>query len=162
MPPDSVTVGPYQCGHKLPLLLIAGPCVLESDDLALEIAQQLQQITDPLAVHLIFKASFDKANRTSGSAYRGPGLSKGLRMLAMVREKTGLPVTTDIHESGQAAAASEICDLLQIPAFLARQTDLLTAAASTGKAVFVKKGQFMSPEDMRYVVLKHLWQWNVS
>ena len=151
---DIVTVGPYQCGRKQPLLLIAGPCVLETEAMALEIAEQLQRITGPLAVQLIFKASFDKANRTSGSSFRGPGLSKGLEMLAMVKEKTGLPVTTDIHEPGHAAAASEVCDLLQIPAFLARQTDLLNAAAATGRAVHVKKGQFLSPEDMRYVVLK--------
>jgi 2-dehydro-3-deoxyphosphooctonate aldolase (KDO 8-P synthase) len=151
---DIVTVGPYQCGRKQPLLLIAGPCVLENEAMALEIADQLQRITGPLAVQLIFKASFDKANRTSGSSFRGPGLSKGLEMLATVKDKTGLPVTTDIHEPGQAAAASEVCDLLQIPAFLARQTDLLNAAAGTGRAVHVKKGQFLSPEDMRYVVLK--------
>ena len=149
-------VGPYLCGKDQPLLWIAGPCVLESEALALEIAEELERIATLLSVQLVFKASFDKANRTSSSAYRGPGLRAGLRILANVARITGLPVTTDIHEPEQAAAVGEVCDLLQVPAFLARQTDLLTAAARTGKGVHVKKAQFMSPFDMQYVVEKLL------
>jgi 2-dehydro-3-deoxyphosphooctonate aldolase (KDO 8-P synthase) len=148
------SIGPYLCGRDQPLLWIAGPCVLESEELALEIAEELHRVAQLHSVQLVFKASFDKANRTSSSAYRGPGLKAGLEMLASVARTTGLPVTTDIHEPSQAAAAGEVCDLLQIPAFLARQTDLLTAAARTGKAVNVKKAQFMSPGDMQYVVGK--------
>jgi len=147
-------VGPHRCGKAQPLLWIAGPCVLESEQQTLEIAEELRRVADLLSVQLIFKASFDKANRTSSDAYRGPGLKEGLRILAHVARTTGLSVTTDIHEPSQAAAVGEVCDLLQIPAFLARQTDLLTAAARTGKAVNVKKGQFMSPGDMRHVVKK--------
>jgi 2-dehydro-3-deoxyphosphooctonate aldolase (KDO 8-P synthase) len=135
-------------------LWIAGPCVLEDLGLALEIAGELKRIAAGLPVQLVFKASFDKANRTSGSAFRGLGLEAGLALLAEVAARTGLPVTTDIHESSQAAAAGAVCDLIQIPAFLARQTDLLVAAAQTGKAVHVKKGQFMAPGDMRHVVAK--------
>jgi 2-dehydro-3-deoxyphosphooctonate aldolase (KDO 8-P synthase) len=147
-------IGPYLCGKDQPLLWIAGPCVLESLEGALEIAIELKRVADLLAIQLVFKASFDKANRTSASAYRGPGIVDGLKILAEVKRSTGLPVTTDIHESHQAAAAGEVCDLLQIPAFLARQTDLLVAAAQTGRAVHVKKGQFMAPWDMKYVVDK--------
>jgi len=147
-------VGPYRCGKNQPLLWIAGPCVLESEQAALEIAEELRRVADLLSVQLIFKASFDKANRTSSDAYRGPGLKEGLRILAQVSKITGLPVTTDIHESSQAAAAGEVCEVLQIPAFLARQTDLLIAAARTGKAVNVKKAQFMASSDMQHVVKK--------
>jgi len=147
-------VGPHRCGKTQPLLWIAGPCVLESEQLALEIAEELCRVADSLSVQLIFKASFDKANRTSSDAYRGPGLKEGLRILAKVAKTTGMPVTTDIHEPSQAAAAGEVCDLLQIPAFLARQTDLLVAAARTGKAVNVKKAQFMSASDMQHAVKK--------
>ena len=149
-------VGPYLCGQDQPLLWIAGPCVLESEALALEIAEELERIATLLSVQLVFKASFDKANRTSSSASRGPGLRAGLRILANVARITGLPVTTDIHEPDQAAAVGEVCDLIQVPAFLARQTDLLIAAARTGKGVNVKKAQFMSPFDMQYVVEKLL------
>jgi 2-dehydro-3-deoxyphosphooctonate aldolase (KDO 8-P synthase) len=147
-------IGAYRCGRGQPLLLIAGPCVIESEELTLSIAQRLKSLVTNLPVQLVFKASFDKANRTSGGAFRGAGLSAGLKILARVKESTGLPVTTDIHESQQAAPVAEICDLLQIPAFLARQTDLLMAAAQTGKAVNVKKGQFMAPWDMKNVVEK--------
>ena len=147
-------VGQYQCGRDQPLLWIAGPCVLQSESLTLEIAEELHRIADLLSLQLVFKASFDKANRTSSDAYRGPGLVEGLRILSAVKDATGLPVTTDIHESEQAVAAGEVCDLLQIPAFLARQTDLLVAAAQTGTAVNVKKAQFMSPSDMQYVITK--------
>ena len=134
--------------------MIAGPCVIESESLTLAIAEQLARDTRDLAVQLVFKASFDKANRTSLDAYRGPGLDEGLRILERVRDATGLPVTTDIHVPDQAAAVGEVCELLQIPAFLARQTDLLVAAAKTGRAVHVKKGQFIAPGDMRHVVDK--------
>jgi 2-dehydro-3-deoxyphosphooctonate aldolase (KDO 8-P synthase) len=147
-------VGPYECGPGRPLLLIAGPCVLETEELAITIAQHLKGVAERAGVSLVFKASFDKANRTSGSAFRGVGLADGLAMLDAVRRATGLPMTTDIHESYQAAEAAQVCDLLQIPAFLARQTDLLVAAAATGKAVNVKKGQFMAPGDMKHVVAK--------
>ena len=135
-------------------MLIAGPCVIESEELTLSIARRLKEMVRELPVQLVFKASFDKANRTSGEAFRGAGLSAGLKVLAHVKELTGLPVTTDIHESQQAAAVAEVCDLLQIPAFLARQTDLLVAAAQTGRAVNVKKGQFMAPWDMKNVLAK--------
>lgn len=147
-------VGPYTVGPGYPLLLIAGPCVLESESLALSIAETLVRETAGLPVSLVFKASFDKANRTSGAAFRGMGVEKGLALLAKVRDATGLPVTTDVHETDQATAAGEVVDLLQIPAFLARQTDLLVAAAKTGKPVHVKKGQFMAPWDMKHVVGK--------
>jgi len=136
------------------LLLIAGPCVIETEELTLSIARRLQQITAGMPVRLVFKASFDKANRTSTAAFRGHGLAPGLAVLRRVKEETGLPVVTDIHESHQAAPVAEVCDLLQIPAFLCRQTDLLVAAARTGRAVHVKKAQFLAPADMRHVVDK--------
>lgn len=154
MPHNPASVGPYRCGQGEPLMLIAGPCVLETEELTLRIASALKDIAQELDVPLVFKASFDKANRTSVEAYRGPGLKQGLEMLARVKSVTGLPVTTDIHETSQAAPVGEVCDLLQIPAFLARQTDLLLAAARTGKSVNVKKGQFQAPGDMRHVVGK--------
>lgn len=151
---NPASVGPYRCGKGAPLLLIAGPCVIETMELTLAIARKLRSIADELSVQLVFKASFDKANRTSGDSYRGPGLAQGLEILAAVKSETSLPVTTDIHESSQAQAAGQVCDLLQIPAFLARQTELLTAAALTGRAVHVKKGQFLAPWDMKHVVAK--------
>jgi 2-dehydro-3-deoxyphosphooctonate aldolase (KDO 8-P synthase) len=147
-------IGPYQCGKGKPLLLIAGPCVIESEELTLSIARRLKEVVAALPVQLVFKASFDKANRTSGAAFRGAGMEAGLKVLAHVKEATGLPVTTDLHESHQAAPVAAVCDLLQIPAFLARQTDLLIAAAKTGRAINVKKGQFMAPWDMRNVLEK--------
>jgi 2-dehydro-3-deoxyphosphooctonate aldolase (KDO 8-P synthase) len=147
-------IGPYRCGAGEELLVIAGPCVIENESLTLEIAKRLAAETRSLPVQLVFKASFDKANRTSLDSYRGPGIERGLAILSRVKEATGLLVTTDIHESPQAAAVGKVCDLLQIPAFLARQTDLLKAAAATGRAVHVKKGQFMAPHDMRHVVGK--------
>jgi 2-dehydro-3-deoxyphosphooctonate aldolase (KDO 8-P synthase) len=149
-----VAIGTVSCGPGRPLLWIAGPCVIESHDLTLRIADTLQQYAERLAFPLVFKASFDKANRTSGKSFRGPGLESGLRTLEMVKRRTGLPVTTDVHECHQVAAVAEVCDLLQIPAFLARQTDLVQAAGRTGAAVNVKKGQFMAPWDMRNVVTK--------
>jgi 2-dehydro-3-deoxyphosphooctonate aldolase (KDO 8-P synthase) len=147
-------IGPHRCGRGQPLLVIAGPCVLESEELALEIAEHLRSVADGLPISPVFKASFDKANRTSLDSYRGPGLDKGLEILARVKRASGLPVTTDIHEPQQAAPVAEVCDLLQIPAFLARQTDLLVAAAQTGRPVHVKKGQFMAPWDMQHVLGK--------
>ena len=154
MPENPVTIGNLRCGRGQPLLVIAGPCVIENEELTLSIAARLKQIAAELAVPLVFKASFDKANRTSVAAYRGPGLERGLAILRRVKESTGLPVTTDIHEPRQAAPVAEVCDLLQIPAFLARQTDLLLAAAATGRPVHVKKGQFLAPWDMKNVVGK--------
>jgi 2-dehydro-3-deoxyphosphooctonate aldolase (KDO 8-P synthase) len=154
VPNNPAIIGPYKCGRGQPLLLIAGPCVIETEELTLSIATRLREITARLPVQLVFKASFDKANRTSAAAFRGHGLEAGLQVLARVKAETGLPVTTDIHESSHAAPAAEVCDVLQIPAFLCRQTDLLVAAGGTGKAVNVKKGQFVAPWDMKHVVLK--------
>lgn len=154
MPRNPATIGPYQVGARQPLLVIAGPCVVESESLTLRIAERLAEIARDSSIRLVFKASFDKANRTSGQAFRGVGMNEGLRVLGLVKQRLGLPITTDIHESTQAAAVAEVCDLLQIPAFLARQTDLLEAAAATGRPVNVKKGQFMAPDDMRHVVAK--------
>ena len=154
MPNNPAEIGPYRCGSGQKLLVIAGPCVIENETLTLTIAERLADIARELPIQLVFKASFDKANRTSLSAYRGSGMEAGLKVLAKVGEVTGLPVTTDIHEPDQAATVGEVCTLLQVPAFLSRQTDLLVAAAKTGRAVHVKKGQFMSPGDMKYVVDK--------
>ncbi len=149
-----VRIGDYECGTDRPLLWIAGPCVIESHDSTLAIADELRKLADRLRLNLVFKASFDKANRTSGKSFRGPGLKKGLETLAAVKARTGLPVTTDVHETQQAAPVAEVCDLLQVPAFLARQTDLLLACGETQKPVNVKKGQFMAPWDMKNVVKK--------
>jgi len=151
---NEVRIGDYTCGRGRPLLWIAGPCVIESHELTLSIADNLKQMADRLSIPLVFKASFDKANRTSGKSFRGPGLQEGLKTLDTVRRRTGLPVTTDIHECHQASPVAEVCELLQIPAFLARQTDLVQTAGRTGRAVNVKKGQFMAPQDMRHVVTK--------
>jgi 2-dehydro-3-deoxyphosphooctonate aldolase (KDO 8-P synthase) len=149
-----VSIGPVTCGPGRPLLWIAGPCVIETHDLTLTIAATLRGLADRLGLPLVFKASFDKANRTSGKTFRGPGLHEGLRTLDAVKRRTGLPVTTDVHECHHVAAVAEVCDLIQVPAFLARQTDLIQAAGRTGCAVNVKKGQFMAPWDMRHVVTK--------
>lgn len=135
-------------------LFIAGPCVIESQELLNTVAEEIVRINAKLGTDIIFKASFDKANRTSIHSFRGPGLDKGLQMLADIKERYGLRVLTDIHESYQAEPAGEVCDLLQIPAFLCRQTDLLVAAAKTGKTVNIKKAQFLSGMDMRYPVEK--------
>ncbi len=135
-------------------VFIAGPCVIESAELLDIVAQELVHINKELGTEIIFKASFDKANRTSLSSFRGPGMERGLRMLADVKSKYGLKILTDIHESYQAEAVGEVCDVLQIPAFLCRQTDLLVAAAKTGKTVNIKKAQFLSGKDMRYPVEK--------
>jgi 2-dehydro-3-deoxyphosphooctonate aldolase (KDO 8-P synthase) len=136
------------------LPVIAGPCVIESEEFALGAADLVAGIGRRLGLRLIFKASFDKANRSSIQTFRGPGLVEGLRILSAVKKATGLPVLTDVHEPAQCAPAAEVCDVLQIPAFLCRQTDLVLAAARTGRALNVKKGQFMAPDDMRRVVDK--------
>ncbi len=149
-------IGPHRCGPGEPLLVIAGPCVIEEESLCLAIATTLAELASRLPIQVVFKASFDKANRTSGTAFRGPGIDDGLRVLERVRQQTGLPVTTDVHLPEQATAAGQVCDLLQIPAFLCRQTDILLAAAATGRAVNVKKGQFLAPADMRHAVAKLL------
>ena len=149
-------IGSHRCGPGQPLLLIAGPCVIDSERLCLEIAETLAALARELPVQVVFKASFDKANRTSVSSFRGLGIDEGLAVLAKVRAATGLPVTTDVHLPEQAVAAGQVCDLLQIPAFLCRQTDLLLAAAATGRAVNVKKGQFVAPGDMKHAIAKLL------
>jgi 2-dehydro-3-deoxyphosphooctonate aldolase (KDO 8-P synthase) len=149
-----VEIGKYRVGRGSPLLWICGPCVIEGRDFTLRIAQTMRKVADELSLPLVFKASFDKANRTSGKSFRGVGLEEGLKTLDAVRRETGLPVTTDIHEPQQAAPAAEVCEVLQVPAFLARQTDLLEACGRTGRVVNVKKGQFMAPWDMKNVVAK--------
>jgi 2-dehydro-3-deoxyphosphooctonate aldolase (KDO 8-P synthase) len=151
---EVVRVGSVECGPGRPLMWILGPCVIESHDLTLRIAETLAELAGRLSLPLVFKASFDKANRTSGKSFRGPGLREGLRTLAAVKERFGLPVTTDVHEVQQMGPVAEVCDLIQVPAFLARQTDLILAAGRTGVAVNVKKGQFMAPWDMKNVVAK--------
>jgi 2-dehydro-3-deoxyphosphooctonate aldolase (KDO 8-P synthase) len=145
---------PVEVGLNAPMFLMAGPCIIESKKCCIDIAKKLVGISRRTGVGIIFKASFDKANRSSISSFRGPGLEKGLEILAAVRQETGLPVMTDIHEPQQAAVAAKVIDCLQVPAFLCRQTDLLLACAETGKPINVKKGQFMSPEEMKNVVEK--------
>lgn len=152
--PASVQVGSIRCGDGQPLMLIAGPCVIQSRDLTLSIAERLVEICGRLQMPLVFKASFDKANRTSRSGFRGLGMEQGLKILAEVGKTFQVPTVTDVHLPDQAASVAEVCDLLQIPAFLARQTDLLEAAAATGRPLHVKKGQFMAPQDMQYVLEK--------
>lgn len=137
-----------------PFFLIAGPCVIESEDLCLYIAQTVKAVAEELNIPAIFKASFDKANRTSGNSFRGPGLENGLSILASIKLKTGLPMVTDIHEPAQAEPVSQVCDILQIPAFLCRQTDLVEAAARTGRVVNIKKGQFVSPWATKHLTEK--------
>lgn len=146
--------GPPAAPADAPLPVVAGPCALESAEIALEVARWLAELARRLPIAPIFKSSFDKANRSSLESYRGPGLEAGLAILRTVREETGLPLLTDVHEPAQCAPAAEVCDVLQIPAFLCRQTDLVLAAAATGRAVNVKKGQFMAPEDMARVAEK--------
>ena len=141
-------------GDGCPFVLIGGPCVIESEDFTLMMAQQISSLCDRLGISFIFKSSFDKANRTSLSSFRGQNLEAGLKILQRVKDEIGVPVLTDIHESQQAATVAEVVDILQIPAFLCRQTDLLLAAAATGKTVNVKKGQFLAPWDMKNVVKK--------
>jgi len=158
MPDNPVSIGPYRCGSGQPLLFIAGPCVIESERLILDVGRRLAEIAERLKVPIVFKSSYDKANRTSLESFRGPGLTAGLEILAKVKAATGLPLLTDVHEPQQAAPAAAVCDVLQVPAFLARQTDLVQAIAEatsrTGGVVNVKKPQFIAPEDMAHVVRK--------
>ncbi|MDT3378951.1 3-deoxy-8-phosphooctulonate synthase [Labrys portucalensis] len=149
-----VSLGKLRIGNALPLTVIAGPCQMESRDHAMEMATGIKAITDRLGMGLIYKSSFDKANRTSAKGARGVGLDKALPIFAEIREKFGVPVITDVHENDQCAKVAEVVDVLQIPAFLSRQTDLLVAAARTGRVVNVKKGQFLAPWDMKNVVAK--------
>jgi 2-dehydro-3-deoxyphosphooctonate aldolase (KDO 8-P synthase) len=158
MPDNPVSIGPYRCGNGQPLLFIAGPCVIESERLILDVGRRLAEIAERLKVPIVFKSSYDKANRTSLESFRGPGLTAGLEILAKVKAATGLPLLTDVHEPQQAAPAAAVCDVLQVPAFLARQTDLVQAIAEatarSGGVVNVKKPQFIAPEDMAHVVRK--------
>ncbi|MFL5231708.1 MAG: 3-deoxy-8-phosphooctulonate synthase [Microvirga sp.] len=151
---DTVDLGTVRFGNRLPLALIAGPCAMESRAHALEMAAALKEIAERLGIGLVYKSSFDKANRTSAGSARGIGLGEALPIFAEVKERYGLPVTTDVHEIEQCAAVAEVVDILQIPAFLCRQTDLLVAAARTGRVVNVKKGQFLAPWDMANVARK--------
>jgi 2-dehydro-3-deoxyphosphooctonate aldolase (KDO 8-P synthase) len=157
-----VHIGSLSIGGGQPLAFIAGPCVIESAQHALDTAAAICDIARRCGVPVIFKASYDKANRTSRTSFRGPGLDAGLTILADVKARTGLPVLTDIHQADHAPAAAAVVDVLQIPAFLSRQTDLLVAAARTGKAVNVKKGQFLAPGDMRHVIEKVTAEGNES
>jgi 2-dehydro-3-deoxyphosphooctonate aldolase (KDO 8-P synthase) len=141
-------VGKVRFGAGAPLFLIAGPCVIESEGHALMMAEKLGAVASELGVPYVFKASYDKANRTSLASYRGPGLKNGLKILAKIKKRTGLPVLTDVHQASDVEAAAEVCDILQIPAFLSRQTDLLVAAGKSGRVVNIKKGQFLSPAEM--------------
>ncbi|MFA5238168.1 MAG: 3-deoxy-8-phosphooctulonate synthase [Phycisphaerae bacterium] len=147
-------IGNVDIGLDVPLFVMAGPCVIESKDVCMDIAERLVKIAAKTGVGMIFKASFDKANRSSISSFRGPGLEKGLEILAAVRRETGLPVMTDVHEPAQAIVVSKVVDCLQVPAFLCRQTDLLCACGRTGKPVNIKKGQFISPDEMKNAVEK--------
>ena len=153
---NTVKIGNFEMGAGNPLVLMAGPCVLEDYERCLFIGRTIRDITSRLGIPYIFKASFDKANRSSFHGFRGPGLEKGLEMLANIKKELGVPVVTDIHTELQPEPVSKVVDVLQIPAFLCRQTDLLNAAAKTGAVVNVKKGQFMAPKDMRNVVDKIL------
>jgi 2-dehydro-3-deoxyphosphooctonate aldolase (KDO 8-P synthase) len=149
-----VSVGELVIGGGRPLVLIAGPCVIENEEATLAVAERLRDLAAELKVGLIFKGSFDKANRTSVDAFRGPGLTEGLGILAQVKKHYGLPVLSDVHETGQLEAAADVLDVIQIPAFLCRQTDLLIAAGNTGRVINVKKGQFLAPWDMTNAVTK--------
>ena len=157
-----VSVGTLTIGGGSPLAFIVGPCVIESASHAMEMALAIREIAARTRLGVVFKASYDKANRTSRHSFRGPGLDEGLRVLADIKVKTGLPILTDIHEPAHAAVAAQVVDVLQIPAFLSRQTDLLVAAARTGKAVNVKKGQFLAPRDIKHVVDKITAEGNPS
>ncbi|MGH8690415.1 MAG: 3-deoxy-8-phosphooctulonate synthase [Burkholderiales bacterium] len=144
----------FEVGIERPLFLIAGPCVVESRELQLEVAGRLKEICQPLGIPLIFKSSYDKANRSSGKSFRGLGMQKGLEILAAVKKQTGLPVLTDVHTEEEVKPVAEVVDVLQTPAFLCRQTDFIRAAASSGRPVNIKKGQFLSPQEMKNVVDK--------
>ncbi len=158
MPTDPIVTDHFRCGTGEPLLFLLGPCVIESREMILSVAQEIATIRDELGIQVVFKASFDKANRTSLESFRGPGLEKGLEILREVTEQTGLAITTDIHEPAQAEPAAEVCEIVQIPAFLARQTDLIqataVATAKHGGVINVKKPQFIAPEDMVHILNK--------
>ncbi len=149
-----VKLGDITIGGGSPFVLIAGPCVIESESHALDLAGRITDIARRMRVPFIFKASYDKANRTSGRSFRGPGLDEGLRVLASIKSRYHVPILTDIHEPSHARAAADVADVLQIPAFLCRQTDLLVAAANTGRIVNIKKGQFLAPDDVKHAVAK--------
>ena len=149
-----VSLGEFSIGGGSPLVLIAGPCVIESEQHATELAGRLVEIARRARMPFIFKASYDKANRTSGTSFRGPGLDEGLRVLASIKSRHRVPILTDVHESSQASAAADVADVLQIPAFLSRQTDLIVAAAKTGRVVNIKKGPFLAPDDVKHAVAK--------
>ena len=154
VPSPRLSIGEFEAGDDAPFFLIAGPCVIESPDHCFELAHRLKTLCRQVGVPLLFKASFDKANRSSIRSYRGPGLEKGMEVLARVKQELRLPLISDVHEIGQVATAAQVLDVIQIPAFLCRQTDLLVAAAATGKVVNVKKGQFLSPGDVGNIVEK--------
>lgn len=154
MPTHDVEVGSFRIGRGQPLALLGGPCIIESTDHCLMVAEKVAGVCRKLGINYVFKCSFDKANRTSAKGFRGPGLEAGLRTLAEVKKRIGVPIVTDIHIAEQAAPAAEVADIIQIPAFLCRQTDLLVAAARTHRAVNIKKGQFMAPEQMAQAVDK--------
>lgn len=151
---STCTIGPLVAGDDRPLILIGGPCILETPDINTQVGVALRDMCDEFGIGYVFKASFDKANRSSIHSPRGPGLEAGLAELARLRDELGVPITTDVHETAQTQPVGEVVDLLQVPAFLCRQTDLLTACAATGKPVNVKKGQFMSPAEMKHVTGK--------
>lgn len=152
--PKTVVVGDIRIANNLPLTLLAGPCVIEGEDFTLRLASRIRDIAERVGVPLIFKASFDKANRTSVDGFRGPGMDEGLRILQRVKDEVGVPVVTDVHLSEQAVPVAEVADLLQTPAFLCRQTDFIQSVAAAGKPVNIKKGQFLAPWDMQYVLEK--------
>lgn len=150
----AIEIGKVSCGNASPFVLFGGMNVLESRDLAVEIASEMKRVTDKLGIPYVFKASFDKANRSSIASYRGPGLEKGLEILAELKSRFGFPIISDVHEPHQAAPAAEVCDVIQLPAFLCRQTDLVVAMAKTGAVVNVKKAQFLSPREMGHIIRK--------
>lgn len=156
MTTKKVKIGNIVIGGKNPLCFIVGPCVIETENLTLRIAERLKKLSDSLNIPLIFKSSYDKANRTSIKSYRGPGLKKGLRILQKVKKQTGMPVLSDIHSVEELPYAAEVLDILQIPAFLCRQTDLIVATAKTGKPINIKKGQFLAPWDVKNIIDKVL------
>jgi len=149
-----VKIGPYKISNDLPFVFIGGPCVLESESLAIQVAREIKKITSSLRIPYIFKSSYDKANRSSLKSFRGPGLMEGVRILARIKAELKIPILTDVHSVSEVAAVSRVADILQIPAFLCRQTDLVLEAARSGKGVNVKKGQFMSPWEMKNIVGK--------
>src|SRR6266705_1251934 len=153
-PAREISIRNFRIGGNQPLVLIAGPCVIESEAHAVMMAERLAEIAAHAKMPLVFKASYDKANRSSEQSFRGPGLTEGLRILQKIKQRFGLPVLTDIHEVFHAAIAAEVADVLQIPAFLSRQTDLLAAAGKTGRVVNLKKGQFLSPPEIRHAIDK--------